>query len=100
MVIFAVAAKELAERLETVDRYQGKDEELIRQIGNLNGQESQLKSQQSGEQSQLTAQQNVLSDNQNRLYSAEGNLRDAERKRRKAEEMYFLAFERSGLDRK
>ena len=34
----AEAANELAERLEAVDNhYQGKDEELLRQIGNLNG---------------------------------------------------------------
>ena len=86
-IFLAEAAKELAERLEVVDtHYQGKDDELLRQIGNLHGQESQLKSQQSIEQSQLTAQQNVLYDNQSRLSSAEGNLRDAERKRRKAEE--------------
>ena len=83
----AEAAKELAEWLEAVDQhYQGKDEELLRQIGNLHGQESQLQSQQNVEQSQLTAQQNVLYDNESRLSSAEGNLRDAERKRRKAEE--------------
>ena len=85
--LLAEAAKELAERLEAVDKhYQGKDEELLRQIGNLHGQESQLQSQQNVEQSQLTAQQNVLYDNESRLSSAEGNLRDAERKRRKAEE--------------
>ena len=85
--LLAEAAKELAERLEAVDKhYQGKDEGLLRQIGNLHGQESQLKSQQSSEQSQLTAQQNILYDNQSRLSSAEDNLRDAERKRRKAEE--------------
>ena len=34
----AEAAKELAEWLEAVDQhYQGKDEELLQQIGNLNG---------------------------------------------------------------
>ena len=80
------AAKQLAERLEAVDKhYQNKDAELLHQIGDLNRQESQLKSQKSTEESQLTAQRNVLYDNQNKLSSAEGNLRDAERKRRNAE---------------
>ena len=83
----ADAAKQLAERLEAVGKhYQDEDEELLRQIGNLNGQESQLNSQKITEEGQLAAQQSVLSDNQNRLSSAENSLRNAERKRREAEE--------------
>ena len=81
------AAKQLAERLEAVGKHnQDEDEELLRQIGNLNGQESQLNRQKITEEGQLTAQQSVLSDNQNRLSSAEDSLRNAERRRRKAEE--------------
>ena len=82
----ADASKQLAERLEAVGKhYQDEDEELLRQIGNLNEQESQLNRQKITEEGQLTAQQNVLSGNQNSLSSAENSLQNAERERRKAE---------------
>ena len=80
-------AKQLDERLEAVGKqYQDEDKELLRQIGSLNGQESQLNKQKIAEEGQLAAQQNVLYDNQNRHSSAENSLRNAEYRRRKAEE--------------
>ena len=72
------AAKELAERLEAVDKhYQNKDAEFLRQIGELNGRESELKSQKSKEESQLATQESVLRENERRLSNAESSLQAA-----------------------
>ena len=83
----ADAAKQLAERLEGVDKYyQHKDAEIKLKIGELNRRESEMKRQKGGEESQLAAHRSVLQDNQNRLSSEEDRLRDAERKLEEEEE--------------
>ena len=86
-ILLADTAKQLAERLEAVEKhYQQEDAEILREIGDLSRRENELKSQKSGEESQLAAHQRVLQDNQNRLSSEENRLRDAERKLRNAKE--------------
>ena len=80
-------AKQLAERLEAVDKhYQSKDAELLHQIENLSRDESKLKSDKTKAEAELADQQNLLTDNRNILSSAEDSLRDAEHERKKAED--------------
>ena len=80
----ADAARQLAERLEAVDKhYQNKDAELLHQIGELRRREGELSSQKNEEESQLAGQESVLRDNERRLSTAENSLRAAEHKRKK-----------------
>ena len=86
-VILADAAERLAIRLEAVEKhYQNKDAEMLSEIGNLNGKESQLKIEKSEEEGKLSAQLDKLQDSKDQLSSAEDELREAEDKRTEAEE--------------
>ncbi len=79
---FATQAEMLAKRLEAVDKLQQeRDEEMLRQSGELGRQEEQLQAQKNLVVSNLAAQKKVL---ESKLSSAERNFQIAERELREA----------------